>query len=172
MKKNKKKYYLCIVFVMWIFQGCLVSYSLGSPATIPANAKTFTVENFSIVADLAPASLSTLYANSLITLIQNQSRLAYVVEEGDLIFEGKIIDYKVDITSVQSNNQASQNTLTVRVKVKYTNKVNENKDMDFEVSKLAYYEADKQLASEESRLNQEIVDYIAQQIFDKVFGEW
>ena len=51
-------------------------------------------------------------------------------QNGDLQFEGAIMDYSSAPVSIQSGtDQAAKNRLTITVSVKYTNKIYENKNI-------------------------------------------
>jgi hypothetical protein len=173
---GKKKYqnylFLILIAVSLLLKSCVVNYSLLSPATVPTEAKTFSVPDFVNAAVEAPPFLNRLYSDALIAIIENQSRLRYVPDGGDLVFEGRIVGYQIDIINIQSNSQAADNTLTVRVKVKYTNPFDENKNFDQEFSDKERYPANQQLTAVEGAVNQPIVDKVVQDIFDKAFGEW
>ncbi len=173
---DKKKYQNYLLFVLiavsLLLKSCVVSYSLLSPATIPVEAKTFSVPDFVNVGVAAPAFLNRLYSDALIAIIENQSRLKYLPDGGDLVFEGKIVGYQIDITNIQANSQAANNTLTVRIKVKYTNPFDEKKSFDFEFSGNELYAQNQQLAAIEQAVNQPILSKIVQEIFDKAFGDW
>lgn len=174
MGKKKYQNYLLVILiaVSLLLKSCVVNYSLLSPATIPTEAKTFSVPDFVNAAVEAPPFLNRLYSDALIAIIENQSRLKYVPDGGDLVFEGRIVAYQIDILNIQSNSQAADNTLTVRVKIKYTNPFDENKSFDREFSEKERYLATQQLTAIESTVNQPIVDKLVQDIFDKAFGEW
>ena len=172
-KKKYQNYWLIILItVSLLLKSCVVSYSLLSPATVPAEAKTFSVPDFVNAAVEAPPLLNRQYSDGLIAIIENQSRLKYVPDGGDLVFEGRIVGYQIDIINIQANSQAADNTLTVRIKVKYTNPFDENKSFDREFSEKERYAQNQQLTSIEQTVNRPILDKIVQDIFDKAFGEW
>ena len=51
----------------------------------------------------------------------SQTNLSLTDANGDLQFEGEIIEYKVKPISIQANETAAQNRLTISVKVTFTN---------------------------------------------------
>ena len=58
-------------------------------------------------------------------LILNQTNLNLVTSNGDLVYEGEIVQYSITPTTSTANNTAAQNRLTMRVNVRYTNKLKE-----------------------------------------------
>ena len=170
-KKNMIFLLLSIMIVSLLLKSCVVSYSLLTPATVPVEAETFTVYSFVNNSD-APAFLEQAYRDQLIQILQGQTRLTYVNSGGDLVFEGKIVGYTVDIANIQANNNAFENTLNVRVKVKYTNPFDESKNFDMEFSQKDFYPATAVLSVIQEDVNERITREISQKIFDKAFGDW
>ena len=169
--KNKFVCFLSIFCLILAF-GCQVSYSLLSPATIPSDAKTFTVYPFTSNADKAPSNFRELLTNELINIIQRQTRLTYVPEGGDLVFEGKIVGYTIDISGVQANSSTAQNVITYNVKLKYTNKFDEKKNVDTEIKHQEYYDQGVSQSAVENTLNQQAAQQFAIRFFDAAFGDW
>lgn len=177
-KKNSRqeiKYRFVILIkiaLLFVLPSCVVSYSLLSPAAVPVEAKTFSVTDFVNTSDLAPNFLNRLFADELIDIIQNRSRLRFVASGGDLVFEGKITGYQIDVVGIQSNAVASQNTLRVTVRVSYTNPYDEEKSFEQDFSQTESYDALVQLNTIEQQVNTPIVESIVLQIFNKAFGQW
>ena len=91
-------------------------------ASIPEGTETFQVNYFENIAGNRPGStvepgLDQEFTIALQDLILNQTNLNLVTSNGDLIYEGEIVQYSITPTTSTANNTAAQNRLTMRVNV-------------------------------------------------------
>ena len=119
--------------------GVTIKYSL-SGASIPPDAKTFSVAYFPNNAPMVEPILSTTLTDALIDKFTRQTRLAQVDEGGDFAFEGEITGYSSTTASVASDDYALLNRLSITVKVRFTNVLDEA--MSFNKSFTAYADYD------------------------------
>lgn len=154
-----------------LFSGCKVKYSL-SGATIPPEAKTISVSYFPNNTTLGGPSISQLFTEKLRDMVSSQTNLALMKQNGDLQFEGSIIDYNVAPVAIQSGDQAALNRLTVTVKVKYSNKFDISKNFEQSFSRFSDFEASKTISSVEAQLLSEINRQLTEDIFNKAFNNW
>ena len=98
--------------------GVTIKYSL-SGASIPPDAKTFSVAYFPNNAPMVEPILSTTLTDALIDKFTRQTRLAQVDEGGDFAFEGEITGYSSTTASVASDDYALLNRLSITVKVRF-----------------------------------------------------
>lgn len=175
-KKNsllKSKILLLSFFV--ILSACKVKYSLNG-ASIPPEAKTFSVKYFDNNAPLAPPTLSQSFSEALRDKISSQSRLTQLSSGGDLSFEGKIMDYSTSPQGIQGNSQfsAALNRLTITVSVKYTCAFDEKKN--FEQTFTRFYDYPSSLTLTQVETDQttipQIYSQLVQDIFNKAFNDW
>ena len=160
------------VAALCLFVGCKVSYSL-SGASIPANAQTVSIAYFPNNATLVAPSLSSTLTQGLQDRFISQTRLALVPENGDLAFEGAITNYVVSPTSVQSDELAAQNRLTVTVQVSFTNRIDPTFNFtDKSFSAFLEYDATMDLSSAEAALIPELVDMLVEDIFNAAVSNW
>ncbi|MBK7818069.1 MAG: LptE family protein [Sphingobacteriaceae bacterium] len=143
-----------------------------SGASIPAEAKTVSVAFFTNNSSLAPPSLSQIFTEKLRDVVSQQTNLALMKQNGDLSFEGSIVDYNVAPVAIQASDKAGSNRLTIVVSVKYFNKFDETKNFDQAFSRFADYPSDASLSSKESELMQEINRQLTEDIFNKAFNNW
>ena len=71
-----------------------------SGASIPAEAKTISVEYFPNHAQLVNPLLSDNFTNALRDAMTNQTTLDVVEADGDLAFEGEITDYRTSPVAI------------------------------------------------------------------------
>lgn len=152
-------------------QSCKVKYSL-SGATIPPEAKTISVAFFNNNTTLGGPTISQKFTEKLRDVVSSQTNLALMKQNGDLQFEGSIIDYNVAPVAIQSGDQAALNRLTVTVKVKYSNKFDLTKNFDQSFSRFADFEASKTISAVENELLTEINRQLTEDIFNKAFNNW
>ena len=137
------------------------------------NAETFQVNFFQNNADLVEPGIDRAFTISLQDLIQNQTSLSLVNNNGDLIFEGEIIEYYISPMSATAQNTAAQNRLTITVNVRYYNTLEPEKDFENRFSFFYDYPAQTQLvgAALETALD-EIYTRLTQDIFNAALTDW
>ncbi len=175
MKKRSLLLFLAGSLLVFI-PSCKVGYSFTG-ASIPAEAETLSVERFPNNAGLGPPTLSQTFTEDLRDRFMRQTDLDLVDRNGDLQYSGSIVGYDVEPVAVQSKgksntDQASLNRLTITVKVRYRNTINEEKSFEREFSRFADFEAAKSLSNVEDRLIQEVNDQLTQDIFDASLSDW
>jgi hypothetical protein len=154
-----------------LFNSCKVKYSLDG-ATIPLEAKTVSVGFFTNNTTLGSPSISQKFTEKLRDVVSSQTRLALMKQNGDLKFEGTILDYNIAPVAIQSNDLAAKNRLTVTVNVKYTNKFEEIKNFDQNFTRFADYSTTSSLSSQEDVLLTEINRQLTEDIFNRAFNNW
>lgn len=161
---------LLLLFVSFLISACSVSYSFTG-ASISPQVKSYTIYDFTDQIRQNP-TLSDYMGEQMKDKFTRQTSLNYVNDGGDLEFEGSIIGYDVKPISVQSNNEASQSRLTIRVSMKFTNNKEPENDFETEFSAYADYDSDYNLSDVEEDLVQEIVTQIISDIFNKAVANW
>lgn len=116
--------------------------------------------------------ISQKFTEKLRDMVSTQTNLALMKQNGDLQFEGSIIDYNVAPVSIQSNDQAANNRLTITVTVKYTNKFDESKNFEQNFTRFADFPANQAISSREDALLTEINRQLTEDIFNKAFNNW
>ena len=151
-------------------QGCGV-YSF-SGASIPAEAKTVSVDYFPNHAQLVNPLLSNNLTNALRDAMTNQTTLDMVESGGDLAFEGEITDYRTAPTAITAGQTAAMNRLTITVKVRFSNRIDDTKDFEQSFSRYEDYPSDQDLNSVQEALTATIVDQLVEDIFNKALVNW
>lgn len=150
--------------------GCSVKYGFQGIDT--SGAETFSVGFFKLQTPKANQEFAQKFTEDFKTIIQSQSPLDLVERDGQLEFNGSIIGYKVSPVAVTDNQTASLNRLTVRVKVKYVNSIEEEKSFDKEFSEFAEFDSAQDFFSVEESLWEEIVEKLSQSIYNASLGNW
>ena len=161
-----------ILLAAVVATGCTVKYSL-SGASIPPDAKTFSVAYFPNNAAMVTPTLSSTLTDALVDKFSRSTRLLQVPEGGDFAFEGEIVGYTSTTASVSSNDYALQNRLTVTVRVRFTNVIDEKASFNNRTfSAYADYDSTKLLTEVEGELITQIVDQLGNDIFQAAASNW
>jgi hypothetical protein len=175
--RNKKvfgriKALIGIGFLMSILVGCSVQYSMTGGQF--GNAKTFSVDYFKPQTGLATPTYAQTFSESLKDFLLAQSPLKLREAEGDLQFSGTIVEYHIAPASATGGNTetASMNRLTIGVKVKYVNTLEEDLNFEKSFSKFADFEADKDLFVVEEDLWKIINEQLIVEIYNASVGNW
>ena len=151
--------------------GVAIKYSL-SGASIPPDAKTFSVAYFPNNAPMVAPILSSTLTDALRDKFTRQTRLTQVDEGGDFAFEGEITGYTSTTASVSSDDYALLNRLTITVKVRFTNAVDESMSWKKTFSAFEDFDSSKLLNEIEGELIPQIVDKLVTDIFQASAANW
>ncbi|WP_418990867.1 LptE family protein [Alistipes sp.] len=152
--------------------GVAIKYSL-SGASIPPDAKTFSVAYFPNNATMVSPILSSTLTEALVDMFTRRTRLQQVDEGGDFAFEGEIVNYTSTTASVSSDDYALLNRLTITVRVRFTNAVDEKASWANRTF-TAYedYESTQLLTEVEGTLIPQIVEKLVTDIFQASASNW
>ena len=154
----------------------LVCHSCGiysfSGASIPAEAKTVSVDYFPNHAQLVNPMLSNDFTTALRDAMMNQTPLEMIDEGGDLAFEGEITDYRTTPVAITSTQTAAMNRLTVTVKVRFSNRFDETKDFEQSFSHYEDYPSEQDLNAVQETLTATIIEALVEDIFNKALVNW
>lgn len=173
MTLNYKFIYL-LLFV-FIIKSC-GNYSFTG-ASIPEGTESFQVNFFENEAGNSMGSifepgLDRDFTTALQDILQNQTNLQLVSSDGDLIYEGEILEYRVSPMTATSNLQASQNRLTVGINVRFTNLKKEDDNFERRFTFYYDYPAEVQLLNVKSEAHDIIFERITQDIFNASLAKW
>ena len=151
--------------------GVAIKYSL-SGASIPPDAKTFSVAYFPNNATMVSPILSSTLTEALVDIFTRRTRLTQVDEGGDFAFEGEITNYTSTTSSVSSDEYALLNRLTITVKVRFTNALDESMSFNRTFTAFEDYESTQLLTEVEGTLIPLIVDKLVTDIFQASASNW
>lgn len=166
---------IAIFFLLTIsilLQGCGV-YSFTS-SSIPAGVETFQVNFFQNEAAIVEPGIDRTFTLALQDRIQDQTSLSLASNNGDILYEGEIVQYYIAPQAATSQSTAAQNRLTIAVNVRYFNNKSDGED-DFE-KRFTFFSdvpATTQLVGGalDSAL-EEIFERITQDIFNESLAQW
>lgn len=120
---------------------------------------------------VAPILSSTL-TDALVDMFTRRTRLMQVEEGGDFAFEGEIINYTSTTASVSSDEVALLNRLTITIKVRFTNALDEKQSWNRTFTSYEDYESTRLLTEVEGELIPQIVDKLVTDIFQASASNW
>lgn len=174
--KNLK--YICF-FLITVFavQGCGVKINYNLSGGNVGDAKTFQVNYFQNYSSQSAGStfepgLDQDFTRALQDLITSQTSLDLVNKNGDLIYEGEIVEYRISPMTATANQTAAQNRLTMAVNVRFTNNTKEDADFEQRFSFFFDYPANSLLQSIKTQAHEEIFERINQDIFTASLADW
>jgi hypothetical protein len=152
------------------------SYSFTG-ASIPEGTETFQVNFFendagNTMGSIFEPGLDRDFTTSLQNILQNQTNLQLVSIDGDLVYEGEIIEYRVSPMTATSELTASQNRLSISVNVRFINIKKEEDDFERKFSFYFDYPAETQLLNVKSEAHEIIFERITQDIFNASLAKW
>ena len=164
---------IALVAATMLLTGCgvAIKYSL-SGASIPPDAKTFSVAYFPNNATMVSPILSSTLTEALVDMFSRRTRPQQVEEGGDFAFEGEITNYTSVTASVSSDDYAVLNRLTITVSVRFTNAIDETKSWSKSFSAYEDYDSTQLLTEVEGTLIPDIVDKLVTDIFMASASDW
>jgi len=161
---------IAIVFILSavILSGC---YSFKD-VSIPPEVKTVRVQYIENRAQIVNPQLSQRLTDKVRQKIINQTRLVQVNnEEAHYDISGRITDYFVTTSGI-SGQQAASNRLNVTVHLVFTNRLDESKNFEADLSRTFDFAASLTLNQAESQLTDLIVQNLTDEIFNRIFSNW
>ncbi len=161
---------ILLAIIVWSINSCSVYNFTG---TGKIDAKTFQVNFFQNNAQLIEPGIDRTFTLTLQDLIQNQTNLNLVKNSADLTYEGEITDYRISPMTATADQQASQNRLTVRVNVRFTNKNKETENFEKSFDFYYDYPAAQQLTGQTlNNAIKTIFERITQDVFNASLAKW
>lgn len=160
-------FFLCLFLV----SGCGIYSFTGGQYS---GARTFSVDYIRPQTALATPSYSQKLTETLKDLLIAQSPLRLVETDGELHYSGVVTGYDVTPVAIQGGEveQASLNRLTITIKIKYTNSIENELSFDRSFSKFADYDPSRDLFSVEEELWRQINEQLSIEIFNASVGNW
>lgn len=165
-----------ICFILVAAGVCLLHSGCGfysqTGASVPPDAKTFTVTYISNLASIVAPTLSPELTRKLQQKFVNETPLKLAERDGDLEFSGKILDYRTAPVGVQGDQTNAVNRLNINVEITFESKKDEKKNFTQTFSTFVDYPADQDFSAVENQLIQTATDQLVTDIFNKAFINW
>ena len=161
----------CLLLLPLLLDSCRVNYSFGG-GTFHTFRNELTTAICNPRAPLSSPRTAQFLTETVRDLMQAQTPLALVKQDGDYAYEGAITGYDVQPVSIQSNETAALNRLTMTVQVRFSCTLDEKQNAELTLSRFVDYPSSNDLATVEEELVRNISKQLAQDIFDRTLGNW
>ncbi|MDR0692273.1 MAG: LPS assembly lipoprotein LptE [Prevotellaceae bacterium] len=152
-------------------QACKGGYSFTGTSISP-DVKSVSIAYINNMAPIVYPSLSNTLTETLKDKFTRNTRLDLIAEEGDLQFEGEVTNYDVTSMAVQANEVAATNRLTITVKIRFTNNVDEKQSYDKSFSAYEEFPSSQTLDAVQDQLVSTIVEKLIEDIFNNAVANW
>lgn len=143
-----------------------------SGTSIQPDVQTITIPYVEYKALRVNPSLSGDLTEALQEKFRRLTRLEQVDADGDLELVAEVTGYDVKATAVTADEQASQNRLTVTVKIEFTNRKYPEDDVSKTFSAYEDFDATMSLDAVEGTLCETIIEKIVEDIFNATVAQW
>ena len=150
---------LAAVVGVILLGGCSISYQFSGTSIDYTQVRSISIKDFSNMAPLVYGPLAQRFTDELKDKFVRQTKLQMLRENGTLDLEGEITGY--DLTR-----------LTVTVRVRYTNRVNPDKDFEQSFSSYKEFENSRTIDQVQEQLCREIIDDLVNQIYNATVADW
>ena len=159
---------LILVAILSIQGTC--RYSLKD-VSIPSEVKTVKVFFIENKARYINPQLSPKLTDKLRQKIVNQTRLSQTNNEADYEVSGYISDYSVSTSGI-SQQQVASNNLNITVHIIFRNRLDEKKNFEADITRNFPFSSSKSLTQAEGELNEQIINNLTEEIFNRIFSNW
>jgi len=164
--------FVSVVFVVGVITtGCKIGYSFTG-ANLSPDIKTFTVYYFPNRARLINPTLSQNFTEGLKEKLLRQTSLDELADNGDIEFEGQITGYEVRPMSIQKDDMAAQNRLTITIKLKYSNSKAPDDSFERSFSAFSDFDSSNTLSDIEGAIVPDILKKLNEDIFNATIANW
>ncbi len=140
--------------------------------SIQPDVNTITIPFIENKAQRVNPSLSNDLTEALQEKFRKLTRLEQVDVDGDLELICEITGYDVRATAMTADEQASQNRLTVSVKVEFTNRKYPEDNVSSSFNAYEDFDATMSLDAVESGLCESIIEKLVEDIFNATVAQW
>ncbi len=151
------------------FSACGIYSFTGT--NISPDVKKIYFGDFPDQSSLVLPTFRQTFTEELIDRFLNNTNLTIGATEGDIEMEGAIVNTVVRPIASTGDDRASQNRLTITIRVDYVNKV-EDDSWSQTFKAFSDFDATENLSNVEDVLIEEIVEIVTQDIFNKALVKW
>ena len=172
MKSNKDCIVFSLIAVFWLLTGCSISYSFNGASIDYSKVKSITIRDFPNQAPLVYPPLAQSFTEGLKDKYIRQTRLQILPENGDLFLEGEITGYNFTQLAVKEDAYASETRLTITIRVRYRNQASPEEDFEQTFSAYRTFSNDRMPQDVQDELCQEIIEELADLIYNATVANW
>jgi len=155
-----------------VLSGCSISYKFNGANINYQTTHSISIADFPNNAAMVNPTLSPNLTEAIRDLFQRQTRLQVLSKGGDLEIEGEIVGYDISQGAISVDNYASENKLTIRVAVHFTNNIYPEESFDKTYSASQTYDASRLLTDVQDELCNIIITEISENIYNDTVAKW
>lgn len=166
---------LAAVVGVILLSGCSISYQFSGTSIDYTQVRSISIKDFPNMAPLVYGPLAQRFTDELKDKFVRQTKLQMLRENGTLDLEGEITGYELTPQAVRDDGNkalAALTRLTVTVRVRYTNRVNPDKDFEQSFSSYKEFENSRTIDQVQEQLCREIIDDLVNQIYNATVADW
>ncbi|MBQ8939071.1 MAG: LptE family protein [Paludibacteraceae bacterium] len=161
-----------VLLVGMVLSGCSISYKFNGANINYQTTHSISIADFPNNAAMVNPTLSPNLTEAIRDLFQRQTRLQVLSKGGDLEIEGEIVGYDISQGAISVDNYASENKLTIRVAVHFTNNIYPEESFDKTYSASQTYDASRLLTDVQDELCNIIITEISENIYNDTVAKW
>ena len=161
-----------VLLVGMVLSGCSISYKFNGANINYQTTHSISIADFPNNAAMVNPTLSPNLTEAIRDLFQRQTRLQVLSKGGDLELEGEIVGYDISQGAISVDNYASENKLTIRVAVHFTNNIYPEESFDKTYSASQTYDASRLLTDVQDELCNIIITEISENIYNDTVAKW
>ena len=167
-----KKWRYIVLLAGMVLCGCSISYKFNGANINYQTTHSISIADFPNNAAMVNPTLSPNLTEAIRDLFQRQTRLQVLSKGGDLEIEGEIVGYDISQGAISVDNYASENKLTIRVAVHFTNNIYPEESFDKTYSASQTYDASRLLTDVQDELCNIIITEISENIYNDTVAKW
>ena len=174
---NKLMYHnLAKVLLFFVISTSVFSCYTFTGSSLSPEVKSIQITTFPNYSALFNPNLSESFSNSLTDRFDQRTNLTLTNDVADIMIEGEINSYEISPVTVGQNTDgvdvATQNRLTIKIKLRYSNNIEEDKSFEKTYTNFSDFDADATLGSLEDELVEDINGRLIDQIFNDIVSDW
>lgn len=155
-----------------LLPSCLISYKFNGASIDYSKTRTIAIADFPNNAALVYPPLSNDLSETIREQYVRQTRLQVNRQGGDLELEGEITGYDLAQMAVAADSYASETKLTLTVRVRFTNNVNPEESFERTYSAYQTFDASRLLTDVQDELCTQMIQEIAENIYNDTVARW
>lgn len=161
-----------LVLTLLLLTSCSISYKFNGASINYQTTHSISIADFPNNAAMVNPTLSNNLTEGIRDLYQRQTRLQILRKGGDLELEGEIVGYDLTQGAISTDSYASENKLTIRVTVHFTNNVNPEESFDKTYTAYQTFDASRLLGDVQDELCAAMITEIAENIYNDTVAKW
>ena len=158
--------------MLLVLAACSISYKFNGASIDYSKVKSITIKDFPNQAPMVYPPLAQQFTEGLKDIYVRQTRLSLVRDNGDLQLEGEITGYDLAALAVKEDALSSRTKLTITVNVRYSNRTNADEDFEQSFSANREFDSSQMLQDVQDQLCTEIIEELADQIYNATVANW